>query len=855
MCTLLTSLGCITRTDLNDSDHAAAESFRTVLNGSDCRWAAIREQFGEESPWMAVDGSTQFWKWKQRGKDGERRCHHCDNCEAAAAAEEEEEAMEAKGATEAKGHMPMPTPGMLPATPVEGRAAVHPSGEQTSIGLVGSRGRGVAVECSAAVRVLLAALRESLDEAPSGRGVSWTAVQRKLQAHGSRLTQLVSSVPRPQRRKLHALLVEVLALRTEWVDRRTCRPPKYLPYDVFVLTPRGRSYLATLEGVAQLPPLWLRVPYILHLHPRAHESGEADDSDAMSDDDDVEENDTRRVHDGYTGAIHARPTDGTPLAKGERVAVYFTAPHLAWYEGVVSRAAAVGSSVQVRFDDGVFVVRLSATRHGRFGMWVRVAAERDEEWAGDGHDLLGRACICEGYPATLRMWCARSRRFVAWGDDEKHEFEMSEAEAAVAVENTRSEEAIAVGTHEPPEPLDASADTEADDSASEGTGALDEGLNETVPWPLRWELERARLRSGREPSKSAVEAICDDWENSGEGSHLDEARDAECASGGARAEEESNLRVHRQHVSSVRRHLDQPLVMPYAPAGYVVKYRVRVREGGAIEMGEPRKDVRTLAHSLFGEAAWLYVELDELPEEDPARKAERTAQARVLREGLVVCGRKFVFFGFKVGRSMNECVAYFIARSGALADASCYERRSGLLAEHGWAWDGAASARGLLAAFESMASLPKLCRRLALPFSGTQPALRGYTCRVFDHRGSVSAFLPLVPTSPLRRVAPGSGRLVHVHIVDDLRATSGSHIMTDGAGLISLNLAKALPSVSEGLPSEGGTDAFGGGSAGDGLAALGTQMRLYAHGGLAKGMLLTSRSLPRNVVILTASQV
>ena len=39
---------------------------------------------------------------------------------------------------------------------------------------------------------------------------------------------------------------------------------------------------------------------------------------------------------------------------------------------------------------------------------------------------------------------------------------------------------------------------------------------------------------------------------------------------------------------------------------------------------------------------------------------------RVLRDGLLVCGRRFHFFGAKEGKSMEDCKAYFIAERGVV---------------------------------------------------------------------------------------------------------------------------------------------------------------------------------------------
>ena len=148
-----------------------------------------------------------------------------------------------------------------------------------------------------------------------------------------------------------------------------------------------------------------------------------------------------------------------------------------------------------------------------------------------------------------------------------------------------------------------------------------------------------------------------------------------------------------------------------------------------------------------------------------------------------------------------------------------------------------------------MRSVAKLGKRLCLVFSGSQSALQGFGCRVFDLRKSgLPPLLPLSAHALRHRVVAGEGRIICVYIVDDIHAEGwdvSGVIMTDGAGLISSNLAEMLPSVSEGnLVEEVPVG-----------APLGTQMRAYPHGMLAKGMLMTSHSLPPNVILLTNSQV
>ena len=105
-------------------------------------------------------------------------------------------------------------------------------------------------------------------------------------------------------------------------------------------------------------------------------------------------------------------------------------------------------------------------------------------------------------------------------------------------------------------------------------------------------------------------------------------------------------------------------MLPFAPSGFVVKYRARVTAGGRVELLEARKDARTFAHALLGSDAWLHVQFDSLPEGKAPRERERKAQQRLLSEGIIVCGRRFLFFGSKEARSLADFQAYFIAERG-----------------------------------------------------------------------------------------------------------------------------------------------------------------------------------------------
>eukprot|EP00966_Prymnesium_polylepis_P008041 185117-Prymnesium_polylepis.1 len=117
------------------------------------------------------------------------------------------------------------------------------------------------------------------------------------------------------------------------------------------------------------------------------------------------------------------------------------------------------------------------------------------------------------------------------------------------------------------------------------------------------------------------------------------------------------------------------------------------------------------------------------------------------------------------------------------------------------AWSSAAEARALIGDFEQLVQPSKLGKRLSLMFSKTY--------RVFtDLRCILHTEMPL-DLMALRRVDPAPEGEIRIIVVDDIfaRDSSGAQVldskgkpcvMTDGAGLISLNLAEMIPPIASG---------------------------------------------------------
>ena len=112
-------------------------------------------------------------------------------------------------------------------------------------------------------------------------------------------------------------------------------------------------------------------------------------------------------------------------------------------------------------------------------------------------------------------------------------------------------------------------------------------------------------------------------------------------------------------------------VLPRRVPGTVIKYRVRVSAGGELQLLEPRRDTRTLAHAMLGEESWLFVQFDDVEQaaDDRGQRARALtwrAQQSAVAEGIEVCGKRFVYFGHKEGKSMAETRGYFVAQRGTV---------------------------------------------------------------------------------------------------------------------------------------------------------------------------------------------
>ena len=231
-----------------------------------------------------------------------------------------------------------------------------------------------------------------------------------------------------------------------------------------------------------------------------------------------------------------------------------------------------------------------------------------------------------------------------------------------------------------------------------------------------------------------------------------------------------------------------------------------------------------------------------------AETVRKDRKAQMLRSGCTVCGRVYHFLGSKdpgkrIDGKRTESI-YFVAASGPEADA---ER----LAMAGRRFYSVHEAWRALAAFPLCKSVPKMGARVELAFSGTAPTFDDRTFHVVELRGQ-GGLLSVLQGRLLAELPVGAHcgpNDIYVVAIDDIvgRLPSGqpsydptgdAYLLSDGNGLIALNLAEEITTLLKwhNVP-------------------LLTQIRGWWHGSVSKGVLSTSSLLPRNVIVVRASQI
>ena len=232
----------------------------------------------------------------------------------------------------------------------------------------------------------------------------------------------------------------------------------------------------------------------------------------------------------------------------------------------------------------------------------------------------------------------------------------------------------------------------------------------------------------------------------------------------------------------------------------------------------------TLAHRVFGDRL-LRVRFTQASRDDGdshSRSSEQRGRDALMRHGFELCGRSYRYFVAK------EEQVWFIA----VASANAHDRAA--------AWEGVEASAAQLADFGSVATVAKFDARLALAFSQTHRALDTHR---FVAKGRAL----------WNDMSPAPEGEVHVYEADDidggLDPCGDRRCLTDGCGLIALDLARRVPFCTNGHAKRAND---GGGEIEPTLAM---QVRLWYQGSLAKGMLVTSAQLPAGVIVLRPSMI
>jgi hypothetical protein len=171
------------------------------------------------------------------------------------------------------------------------------------------------------------------------------------------------------------------------------------------------------------------------------------------------------------------------------------------------------------------------------------------------------------------------------------------------------------------------------------------------------------------------------------------------------------------------------------------------------------------------------------------RQEELERKCAVLTNPLLIAGRTYTLLGFK-GKAL-----WFVATSGPPPSVDT--------AWHGFPKD-ARAAWARLARFPLCKTVPKMCSRIELAFSGTIEAFQ--KCRFYVWRelqgcgGTWAALQSMLAAAALNDAVSADENAIHVFEIDDIHGREGDStvardptgepfMMTDGNGLISVDLA------------------------------------------------------------------
>ena len=150
-------------------------------------------------------------------------------------------------------------------------------------------------------------------------------------------------------------------------------------------------------------------------------------------------------------------------------------------------------------------------------------------------------------------------------------------------------------------------------------------------------------------------------------------------------------------------------------------------------------------------------------------------------------------------------------------------------------WESMVEMRAFGADFDALSTAEKTTKRLALYFSPSIPYFQDYkwVWKEPPEAASVSA---------LRDAPEGQINVYEWEEIYGIPGDKDSCCMTDGAGQISVDLLLGMPSIDSGRKSDRHDPRQG--------APFAVQARLWAHGGLAKGMWVANPYLPKRTILV-----
>lgn len=352
-----------------------------------------------------------------------------------------------------------------------------------------------------------------------------------------------------------------------------------------------------------------------------------------------------------------------------------------------------------------------------------------------------------------------------------------------------------------------------------------------------------------------------------------------------------------------------------AKQGSCVVYKVELDAEGKPEKFTSKPDTSTVAHSVLGSSNLLRVVPYDLSELPPlAKQQAQREQCEQLGQGIDVLGRRFKFLAFKTdhkvcaARDESPPVALLsppdhvttppqmaamkmifvaTAASGETATArdflgagrygdgdgayddgddggglprllSLSSSSSEALGPRGWSTPE--EARGLLGSFGKLPKVHKFVKRLELMLSHTLPVLSHLQVKMGKR---LEGRVTLEQLKTIDAAPPGTALVVICDDIPGLDAMGretfdprgAQRIMTDGAGLVSISLAKQFPAVSNGRVVSGGESALRDFGTNEKVAPLVTQLRAWVQGSLAKGTVTACPLLADGIIVLRRSML